>query len=78
MICSSEYYKKKLVFTNRKDSKKAEIYANVLKQLGQRHGDGSFPSSVDQFGNKFKKCVSECKRMALTVKTSTGVKTGSR
>ena len=74
VICSSEYCKKKLVFTNRKDSKKAEIYANVLKQLGQRHEDGSFPSSVDQFGNKFKKCVSECKRMAFTVKTSTGVK----
>ncbi|CAH3040189.1 unnamed protein product, partial [Pocillopora meandrina] len=74
VICSSEYYKKKLIFTNTKNSKNAEIYANVLKDLGQRYEDGSFPFSVDQLRNKFKKCVSECKKIALTVKTSTGVK----
>lgn len=74
MICSSEYYKKKLIFTNTKNSKNAEIYANVLKDLGQRYEDGSFPFSVDQLRNKFKKCISECKKIALTVKTSTGVK----
>ena len=74
VICSSEYYKKKLIFTNTKNSKNAEIYANVLKDLGQRYEDGSFPFSVDQLRNKFKKCISECKKIALTVKTSTGVK----
>ena len=73
VICSSEYYKK-LIFTNTKNSKNAEIYANVLKDLGQRYEDGSFPFSVDQLRNKFKKCISECKKIALTVKTSTGVK----
>ena len=74
MICSSEYYKKKLIFTNTKNSKNTEIYANVLKELGQKYGDVSFPFSVDQLRDKFKKCVSECKKIALTVKTSTGVK----
>ena len=73
VICSSENYKK-LIFTNTKNSKNAEIYANVLKDLGQRYEDGSFPFSVDQLRNKFKKCISECKKIALTVKTSTGVK----
>ena len=74
MICSSEYYKKKLIFTNTKNSKNAEIYGNVLKELSQRYEDGSFPFSVYQLRNKFKKCISECKKIALTVKTSTGVK----
>ena len=74
MICSSEYYKKKLLFTNTKNSKNAKIYGNVLKELGQRYEDGSFPFSVHQPRNKFKKCISESKKIALTVKTSTGVK----
>ena len=74
VICSSEYYKKKLIFTNTKNSKNAEIYANVLKEVGKRYEDGSFPFNVDQLRNKFKKCTSECKKIALTVKTATGVK----
>ena len=32
VICSREYYKK-LIFTNTKNSKNAEIYGNVLKEL---------------------------------------------
>ena len=46
----------------------------MLKELSQRYEDGSFPFSVYQLRNKFKKCISECKKIALTVKTSTGVK----
>ena len=46
----------------------------MLKELGQRYEDVSFPFSVNQLRNKFKKGISECKRIALTVKTSTGVK----
>ena len=42
--------------------------------MGQRYEDGSFPFGVDQLRNKFKKCISKCKKTALTVKTSTGVK----
>ena len=61
VICSSEHYKKKLIFT--KNSKNAEIYANVLKELGQRYEDGSFPFCIDQLRNTFKKCISECKKL---------------
>ena len=64
-----------MIFTNTKNSKNAETYGNVLKELGQRYEDGSFPFSVHQPRNKFKKCISESKKIALTVKTSTGVKT---
>lgn len=58
VISSSDYAKKKLIFTEKKNSNNAEIYANVLKELVQRYWDGSFPFSVDQRRNKFKKCVS--------------------
>jgi len=74
VVYTSEYHEKKLIFTNRKNSKNAEIYANVLNELGQRYEDGSFPFSAYQLRNKFEKYISECKNIALTVKTSTGIK----
>ena len=56
-----EAYGKSDIFSRtRKNSKNAEIHANVLKELDQRHEDGSFPFCVDQLRNKFKKCISEC------------------
>ena len=67
-------WEERYICTNTKNSKNAEIHANVLKELDQRHEDGSFPFCVDQLRNKFKKCISECWKIALTVKTSTGVK----
>ena len=33
-----------------------------------------FSLSVSQIRNKFKKCVAECKKAALTIKTATGIK----
>lgn len=54
--------------------KNADMCANVLKELRQRCEDGSFPFSVDQPRNKFKKCISKWKKIAMTVKTSTGAK----
>ena len=32
VICCSEYYEKKLIFTNTKNLKNTEIYAHVLKE----------------------------------------------
>lgn len=37
VISSSDYAKKKLIFTEKKNSNNAEIYANVLKELVQRY-----------------------------------------
>ena len=68
------YYNKKLIFTYTKILKNAEIHADVLKELDQKYEDGSFPFSIDQLKNKFKICLSECKKIALTVETSTGRK----
>ena len=76
VICSSQYFKKGLIFTNTKNSKNGEIYEQVLKQVKERYlSQGEeFPFTVSQIRNKFKKCISECKKIALTVKTATGIK----
>lgn len=37
VISRSDYYKKKLLFTETKNSKNAKIYTNVLKELVQRY-----------------------------------------
>ena len=76
VICSSEYFKKGLIFTNTKNSKNGEIYEQVLKQVKERYVSQGleFPFAVSQIRNKFKKCISECKKIALTVKTASGIK----
>lgn len=76
IIINSDYYKKKLIFSNVKTQKNGQIYTEVLAELKKRckcrNEDASF--NVAQLRSKFKKLVAECKRVALTTKTSTGVK----
>jgi len=70
VICSNKYY---LIFTHtnkKKNFKNAEICGNMPKELGQSYEHGSFPFRVYQL----RKCICECKKTALTVKTSTGIK----
>ena len=53
-----------------------EIYGRISKELKQRCAsrDESFCFTIDQLRSKFKKCISDCKRAALTIKTGTGIK----
>lgn len=46
---------------------------NELKSRAESKGS-SVPFTVAQVRTKFKKCISECKKAALTIKTATGVK----
>ena len=76
IVVNSEYYKKRLIFMNLKNQKNAEIYEKILKELkarGSKRGE-DVPFSAVQLRTKFKKSVSECKKVALTVKTATGIK----
>lgn len=73
VIFSRESHEKKFGFHEQKKLEERRNYANVLKELGQRYEDGSFLFSTYQLRNKFEKCISECKNIALTVKTSTGI-----
>ena len=76
IIISSDYSKKKLIFTNVKTQKNGQIYIEVLAELKKRckSRNENVSFTVPQLRSKFKKLVAECKRVALTTKTSTGVK----
>ena len=75
VITSSEEFTRYLIFTNTKKHKNTEVYESVLAQLNGRykavHGK-EFPYKVDQLRNKFKWCVSVCKKACLTIKSATG------
>ena len=73
IIVSKEHFKKNLIFTNTKNCRNSDLYGKVLHELNLRH-DSTFPFNVDQIRNKFKKLISECKKLALTVRTATGIK----
>lgn len=75
IVCNSEYFKRKIIFTNSKNTKNNEIYGKLLKDLKERalaRGD-EFSFTVNQVRNKLKKLISECKKAALTIKTATGI-----
>lgn len=75
IIVSDEYIKKKLIFTNTKNQKNAAIYEKILTELKKRCAERGekFEANIHQLRNKFKKCVAECKKAALTIKTATGI-----
>ena len=75
IVCNSEYFKRKIIFTNSKNTKNNEIYGKLLKDLKERalaRGD-EFSFTVNQVRNKLKKLISECKKAVLTIKTTTGI-----
>lgn len=67
--------RKKLVFQNVKCQQNAEMYGKIREELKKRCTlrEKNFSFTVEQLRSKFKKCVSECKRAALTIKTGTGI-----
>ena len=61
---------------NLKNKKNADIYEKILEELkarGSKRGE-DVPFSAVQLRTKLKKSISECKKVALTVKTATGIK----
>lgn len=76
IVISSENFKKKLIFMNTKTQQNGETYKKILEELKERgaaRGE-AIPFTVAQLRSKFKKCIGECKRCALTIKTATGIK----
>lgn len=76
IILGNEYYKRKLIFSNVKTQKNGEIYAAILDELKVRckGRNENVLFSIPQVRSKFKKLISECKHVALTIRTATGIK----
>ena len=68
VICNDEKLVRKLIFTNARKSSNTDAYEKVMRQLGN-----DFPFTVKQMRNKFKWCISICKKVCLTIKTASGI-----
>lgn len=75
IICDSDYYRKKLIFTNNKSFKNTEIYDKVAKEATERLAarDTEFPFTSQQVRTKFKSCVAICKKAAMLRQTASGI-----
>lgn len=76
IIVNSDYYKRKLIFTNTKNQRNGEIYGQIQLEIQKRAAkrNSKFMFSISQMRTKFKKCIGECKNAAMTIKTATGIK----
>ena len=76
IIVNNENYKKRLTFQNTKYQQNGVLYNSILqepKRTAAARGD-VVEFTVSQLHNKFKKCVGNCKKAALMIKTATGGK----
>ena len=76
IIVTNDYFKRQLIFVNSKNQKNGEVYLKVLDQLieqAKTRGE-EVPFNATQLRTKFKKIVGECKKAALVMKTSTGIR----
>ena len=76
IITSNERYQRKLIFTNTKNQNNRVIYDEVLTKLKKRATERgeTITFNIQQTRSKFKRCISDCKQAAMTVKTATGIR----
>ena len=76
IILENEKYKTKLFLANTKNAKNGVYYDQVITELKKRfeERDKEFTYNVPQTRSKFKRCVSICRKAALTIKTASGIK----
>jgi hypothetical protein len=75
IITSNESYQRKLIFTNTKNQNNGKIYGEILDKLKERANERGeqIDFTIQQIRTKFKRCVSDCKHAAMTIKTATGI-----
>ena len=71
IIVNDDEMVKKLMFTNTKKASNSEVFKHVLTRLNEKYNatkGKDFPFVVAQIRNKFKWCISTCKKIRLRVK----------
>ena len=76
IITGDERYQRKLIFTNTKNQNNGIIYGEILEKIKMRATERKeeITFNIQQTRSKFKRCVSECKQAAMTIKTASGIK----
>ena len=67
VVCESEYYRKKLMFTNCKATKSLEIYCRIVKEVKNHLSENNkiFDFTAVQTRTKFKSCIAICKKASM-------------
>ena len=76
LIANTATLRKYLIFENNKNASNGKHYETLVKGLNTRIAAYEPPDpviSASQARNKFKKLVSECKNVSLTIKTASGI-----
>ena len=75
VVCESEYYRKKLLFTNCKATKNLEIYCRIVKEAKNRLSESNkiFDFTAVQTRTKFRSCIAICKKASMKRKCGSGI-----
>ena len=75
VICSSERYKRNIIFQNTKNKRNSSVYADVINELTKRAAERGevWSKNIDQTRNKFKKMIALCKKKALARISESGI-----
>jgi hypothetical protein len=75
VVCSSERYKRNIIFQNTKNKRNSSVYADVIDELTKRAAERGevWSKNIDQTRNKFKKMIALCKKKALARISESGI-----
>ena len=74
IVVNNEDFERKLIFTNTSNATNGRIHEEIIHHSKERSADDQeFLFSVNQMRNKFKTLVAECKHVALTVNSASGI-----
>ena len=75
VVCSSEYFRKKIIFTNVKTVQNTEVYQKIVEEVKKRctERNSIYGKSVKQTRTKMKSLIRMCKKEALARITATGI-----
>ena len=76
IVTSNENYKEKLIVRSTKNQQNGIIYEKIQKELKEHcaEREEEFTFTIGQLRTKFKQCVAECKKVALTITTASGIR----
>ena len=75
MIINNEVFKKERLFINVENFTNSRYYEQVIQELKERCDTcgEEYNFDVSEKQEKFKQCVGECRKAALTIKSASGI-----
>ena len=79
-MVNDDSFKKKVIVTNTSNATNSRIYESITKEVSHlsQERDEACTLSATQVRNKLKKIICDCKKVALTTITASGIKRAFR